>query len=47
MKRFCLLAVALAFAPACLVLSLNPAYDGETIAWDATRERRSGGTTGT
>jgi hypothetical protein len=30
------LAVAAAAASGCLVLSLNPAYDDETIAWDST-----------
>jgi hypothetical protein len=34
MKRCVLLLIALGLAPACLVISLNPAYDGETIAWD-------------
>jgi hypothetical protein len=29
-------AVALTLAPGCLVLSVNPVYDDETIAWDAT-----------
>jgi hypothetical protein len=28
------LALTLAFAPGCLVLSLNPGYDDDTIAWD-------------
>lgn len=28
------LALALAFAPGCLVLSLNPGYEDDTIAWD-------------
>jgi hypothetical protein len=34
MKRCVLLLIALGLAPACLVIGLNPAYDGETIAWD-------------
>ncbi len=34
MTRLLLLVVALAFMPGCLVLSLNPSYEGETIGWD-------------
>lgn len=34
MLRASALVLALACAPGCLVLSLHPAYDGETIAWD-------------
>jgi hypothetical protein len=34
MRRLLPLVIALALAPGCLVLSLNPAYDGETIGWD-------------
>lgn len=32
--RLLLLAAMLAGSPACLVLSLNPVYDDDTIAWD-------------
>jgi hypothetical protein len=32
--RLLLLAAILAGSPACLVLSLNPGYDDDTIAWD-------------
>lgn len=34
MWRVIALALAVASAPGCLVLSLQPAYDDETIAWD-------------
>lgn len=34
MKRFMPLVLALAFAPGCLVLCVNPGYDGETMTWD-------------
>ena len=34
MRRIAALVVALTCAPGCLVISLNPAYDGETIGWD-------------
>lgn len=34
MRRAYALAAALLCAPGCLVLSLHPAYDDETIAWD-------------
>jgi hypothetical protein len=34
MRRLLLLAIALSLAPGCLVLSLNPVYDGDTIGWD-------------
>ena len=35
MKRRLLLAtLALALSPACLVLSVNPAYDGDTVTWE-------------
>jgi hypothetical protein len=34
MLRASALAVALVCAPGCLVLSLHPAYDDETIGWD-------------
>lgn len=34
MRRTALLTLALLWAPGCLVLSLHPAYDDETIAWD-------------
>ena len=34
MKRVLLLLLSLALAPGCLVLSLNPVYEGETIGWD-------------
>lgn len=34
MTRLLLLAVALALAPGCLVLSLNPVYDGDSIGWE-------------
>lgn len=34
MRRALCFAIAVAFAPGCLVLSLNPVYDGETIAWE-------------
>ena len=32
--RVVALAAALAFAPGCLVLSLNPAYDDESLVWE-------------
>ena len=34
MKRLLLLALATFLSPACLVLSLNPSYDDDTIGWD-------------
>jgi len=34
MRRAAILTLALLCAPGCLVLSLQPAYDDETIAWD-------------
>jgi len=34
MTRLLLLALAVTLAPGCLVLSLNPAYDEDTIGWD-------------
>jgi len=34
MRRAAMLTLALLCAPGCLVLSLQPAYDDETIAWD-------------
>lgn len=34
MRRIAALVVALTCAPGCLVVSLNPVYDGETIGWD-------------
>jgi hypothetical protein len=33
-RRLLVLLAALVFAPGCLVLSVNPVYDGETIGWD-------------
>jgi hypothetical protein len=36
MRRLLTLLLALTLAPGCLVISLNPAYDGETIGWDPT-----------
>ncbi|HEX5474239.1 MAG TPA: hypothetical protein VFX12_06205 [Vicinamibacterales bacterium] len=33
-RRFLLLLVVLSGAPGCLVLSLQPAYDGDSLAWD-------------
>ena len=33
-RRLLVLACALALAPGCLVVSLYPAYEGETIGWD-------------
>ena len=32
--RIAVVVAALAITPACLVLSLNPVYDGDTIGWD-------------
>ena len=32
--RVLLLVAALALAPGCLVLSVNPAYDGDSLGWD-------------
>lgn len=34
MRRLAALLIALTLAPGCLVISLNPAYDGETIGWE-------------
>jgi hypothetical protein len=34
MRRILLLVAALSLAPGCLVLSLNPAYEGETMGWE-------------
>lgn len=34
MKRLLLIALALLLSPACLVLSLNPSYEDDTIGWD-------------
>jgi hypothetical protein len=34
MTRLLMLVAALVVSPGCLVLSLNPAYDGDTIAWE-------------
>jgi hypothetical protein len=34
MRRALTLVLVLCLAPGCLVVSLNPAYDGETIGWD-------------
>jgi hypothetical protein len=34
MNRILMLAVVLALAPGCLVLSLNPSYEGETMGWE-------------
>ena len=34
MRRLAALVIGLMLAPGCLVISLNPAYDGETIGWD-------------
>ena len=36
MKRLFALLIASLIAPGCLVVSLNPVYDGETIGWDPT-----------
>lgn len=35
MRRVLSLVAVLALAPGCLVLSVNPGYDGETITWEA------------
>jgi hypothetical protein len=35
-RRLLLLVLAVACGPGCLVLSLHPAYDDRTIAWDPT-----------
>jgi hypothetical protein len=34
MRRIVALLIASIVAPGCLVISLNPAYDGETIGWE-------------
>lgn len=36
MKRLVLLVLAVTFAPGCLVVSLSPVYQDDTIGWDAT-----------
>jgi hypothetical protein len=36
MKRLLLFVLAATFAPGCLVVSLNPVYQDDTIGWDAT-----------
>lgn len=36
MKRLVLLVLAVTFAPGCLVVSLRPVYQDDTIGWDAT-----------